>query len=231
MRLMHGAGYIHLATHGFFAPPGDEKIFQRDPRQLQLFDRLETTAGLRGATLAGRNPLLLSGVALAGANLGPVKDEYGAPKGEDGILTAEEVESLDLDATELVVLSACETGLGEVAGGEGVFGLQRSFHQAGARTVIASLWKVDDAATQALMTEFYRNLWDPQRKLGKLEALRQAQLTILRNYDPKTGAARGTVGQLKPLVEPAPPQPAPSNGNSSLPPYFWAAFTLSGDWR
>src|SRR5262249_57730828 len=101
-----------------------------------------------------------------------------------GIMTAEEVGGLDLKGCELAVLSACETGLGRVAGGEGVLGLQRAFHQAGCRTVVASLWRVDDAATMALMTRFYANLWD--KGLAPLEALRQAQLSVLD--DPDFGA-------------------------------------------
>ena len=83
---------------------------------------------------------------------------------------------------DLVVLSACETGLGKSAGGEGVLGLQRAFQLAGAKTCVTSLWKVDDTATQVLMAEFYKNLW--QKKLGKLNALRQAQLAMIRRYDP-----------------------------------------------
>jgi CHAT domain-containing protein len=102
-----------------------------------------------------------------------------------------EVAGLDLERTEMVVLSACETELGSVAGGEGVLGLPRAFQIAGAKTTVASLWKVDDAATQILMKEFYTNLW--QKKLGKLESLRQAQLRMLREYEPqqKKLVARG----------------------------------------
>ncbi len=102
-----------------------------------------------------------------------------APPREDGILTAEEVQALDLRGTELVVLSACETGLGELEHGQGVMGLQRTFQAAGARAVVASLWRVDDAATTVLMEQFYTNLWD--KKLPKLEALRQAQLAVLND--------------------------------------------------
>ena len=98
------------------------------------------------------------------------------PKGDGGILTAESVAGLDLGKLELVVLSACETGLGDVAGGEGVMGLARAFHLAGGRNVIASLWKVDDEATAALMTVFYQELWINKRPL--IEALREAQLYL-----------------------------------------------------
>src|SRR6202043_447998 len=84
-----------------------------------------------------------------------------------------------LEQLQVGMLSACETGLGEVGGGEGVFGLQRAFHVAGARNVVASLWNVNDQATAALMAQFYHNLW--QEKMAPLPALRQAQLTIYRH--------------------------------------------------
>src|SRR5205807_2929775 len=111
---------------------------------------------------------------LAGAN----RRGADAPR-DGGILTAEAVAGLPLDHLELAVLSACETGLGEAAGGEGVFGLQRAFHLGGARHVVASLWKVDDEATAALMTLFYRNIWE--QKLPPIEALRRAQLAVRYN--------------------------------------------------
>jgi CHAT domain-containing protein len=97
-----------------------------------------------------------------------------------------------------------------------VFGLQRGFAAAGARTVVAGLWQVDDDATKALMIEFYRNLWD--KKLTRLAALRQAQLTILNRYD----------ANLKQLRDPTPAQGSP---DVRAAPYFWAAFVLAGDWR
>jgi CHAT domain-containing protein len=97
-----------------------------------------------------RNPMLLSGLVLAGANRDPGK----------AVLTAEEVAGLDLRGAELVVLSACDTGLGMEAAGEGVFGLQRSFHEAGARALAVSLWSVSDAATSAAVTGANRpNKW------------------------------------------------------------------------
>src|SRR2546423_11624490 len=83
---------------------------------------------------------------------------------------------VNLSGLELAVLSACETGLGDVAGGEGTFGLQRAFHLAGTPNVVASLWKVPDESTAALMALFYRNLWENKR--SPLESLRQAQLEI-----------------------------------------------------
>jgi CHAT domain-containing protein len=227
--LMPKSRFIHLATHGFFADEKFRSMFGHDVAGEQLFGAgMELVTARRGGVTV-RNPLILSGVVLAGANLPPKTDELGLPTGEDGILTAEEVVNLDLRNTELVVLSACDTGLGKVAGGEGVFGLQRAFALAGARTTIASLWKVDDAATQALMTEFYRNIWE--KKLGKLESLRRAQLAMIAMYDPESGALRGAGAKTrvvpKTLRKPGQAEPA----KSPLPPFYWAAFTLGGDWR
>ena len=156
IKSIHSPFVMHLATHGFFLE--DQKI---DPAK-------ET--GMRY-----ENPLLRSGLALAGANTfikgGTLPDEA-----EDGILTAEDVSGLDLLGTELVVLSACDTGLGEVRTGEGVFGLRRSFMLAGAKTLIMSLWKVTDLATPILMERFYDNLLN--KKLARDESLREAQLYL-----------------------------------------------------
>src|SRR5438067_12073441 len=110
----------------------------------------------------------MSGLVLAGAN-------RPEPPGR-GLVTGEHLVDRDLSGLELAVLWACDTGLGEVAGGEGVFGLQRAFHVAGAKNVIASLWQVDDEATAALMALFYHHLWEEKRP--PLEALRQAQLAV-----------------------------------------------------
>lgn len=218
-------GHVHLATHGFFADAKFRSALGLDERIFTQGDRGER------ATAGARNPLVLSGLVLAGANrqLSSGKDSSGAlpaPAFDDnGVMTAESIVSLPLDQLDLVVLSACETGLGELAGGEGVLGLQRAFHLAGARTTIASLWKVDDAATRALMVAFYTNLW--KKKLSKLESLRQAQLAILNRYDPKTGLLRGLA------IEPnnAADLRSQASGHKPLAPFYWAAFVVSGDWR
>lgn len=218
----HKATYLHLATHGFFAPPGFRSVFSApaDQRRGAAVPADFDASPLEGPS-EGFPPGLLSGIALAGANhLSEVSNPLAAPA-DDGIMTAEEVAMLDLGRVDLAVLSACETGLGESAGGEGVLGLQRAFQVSGARTVVASLWKVHDDATRLLMERFYENLW--QRRIGKLAALREAQLWMLREgrtwKDTKT--ARG--------LDLSPDQPSAADGR--LPPFYWAAFTLSGDWQ
>jgi CHAT domain-containing protein len=215
--------YVHLATHGFFAPRELRSALAEtsSDRPLDLgilgSGKASNRFGDKGVT--GLHPGLLSGLVLAGAN------RPADPSHDDGILTALEVEGLDLDGVELVTLSACETGLGEEAGGEGLLGLQRAFQIAGARAVVAGLWQVDDAATRKLMTEFYRNLWE--KKLPRLEALRAAQLWMLRAGDAwmqEEGIGRGMADVRVPR-ERLPVQ------DGRLAPYYWAAFSLSGDWR
>jgi len=158
---------IHIATHGFFLQ-GEERLKKR---LLSLN---------RGGTLAppppGDNPLLRAGLAFAGINSNaPFLGEIDTDN--DGVLTALEVLSLNLAGTELVVLSACETGVGEIHAGEGVYGLRRAFQEAGVKSVISSLWPVSDEGTRRLMTEFYTQLFNgvPPRK-----ALRAAQLSLLQ---------------------------------------------------
>ena len=120
------------------------------------------------------NPLLRSGLALAGANLHYNSDD-------DGILTALEASGLNLWGTKLVVLSACDTGVGEVRNGEGVYGLRRAFVLAGAESLVMSLWPASDYSTRTLMTNYYRNL---KQGMGRGEALRQVQLDMLK-HNPK----------------------------------------------
>ncbi|MCE9604417.1 MAG: tetratricopeptide repeat protein [Planctomycetia bacterium] len=213
------ARWAVFATHGFFADPAMRSAMQIDESSFR--DRLPDVA----SNLTGRNPLLLSGLVFAGANLPRPLDDSGVPQGDGGILTAEAIAGLPLSKLELAVLSACETGLGEVAGGEGVFGLQRAFHVAGCRNVVASLWKVDDEATSALMRLFYENLWRKNQR--PLEALRNAQLTILRNPTEIRAYAGRAPGAAKPLpdggrISAASVAPARADVRR------WAAFQLSG---
>lgn len=156
---------LHIATHGFFLP--------------DVKDTAGKVYGIQ-SDIARRNPLLRSGVILAGAAAAASNPENFSDK-EDGILTAYEAEGLNLSATDLVVLSACETGLGEILNGQGVYGLQRSFQLAGARAVVMSLWKVSDNSTRELMTAFY-NEWLKDPSAGKQKALRNAQLKIRETY-------------------------------------------------
>ncbi len=210
--------WLHLATHGFYDPPdvpaagaarraksGTAQSERREAAsQLDQFDRGET---------AGYDPGLLSGLALAGANCQTVK-----PGEDDGILTALEVSSLDLSGVELAVLSACETGLGstvgKTAGGEGLLGLQRAFQVAGAKSVMAGLWRVPDRETMLLMQRFYQNVWT--KKLPKAQALREAQIWMLKEAKPPRGLDTGE-------------EETPAS--KKLLPKYWAGFVLSGDWR
>ena len=153
-------------------------------------------AGGGWAASGMENPLLRSGLALAGANW-KHKGFTPPPEAEDGLLTAEDVSGLDVLATELVVLSACETGLGEIHVGEGVFGLRRAFVPAGAKTLVMSLWKVPDEATRELMEDFYHRIL---RGEGRAEALRQAQLEMKQKYtDPYYWGAFICQGDPSPL--------------------------------
>jgi CHAT domain-containing protein/tetratricopeptide (TPR) repeat protein len=181
---------LHLATHGFFM----SGTCSEGPKGTRGIGGLATA----GRTPSAANPLLLSGLALAGAN----RRAFASDDEDDGILTAEEVTSLNLDGVEWAVLSACDTGIGELKAGEGVFGLRRAFQVAGARTVIMSLWSVDDQATRAWMRALYEGRF--QRRLSTADAVHAASLAVLR--------ARRAKGQ-------------------STRPFYWAAFVAGGDWR
>jgi CHAT domain-containing protein len=191
---------LHLATHGFFLAdqPRDPKQGQRD------LGAADFTSGSDPGRLLGaglENPLLRSGLALAGVNSWL---EGGSPpvEAEDGLLTAEDVSELDLLDTDLVVLSACETGLGKIHVGEGVFGLRRAFVLAGAKTLVMSLWKVPDQQTQELMVDFYGRILAGQ---ARADALREAQLALKTRYpDPLYWGAficQGSPGPLPPRPE------------------------------
>ena len=160
---------LHIATHGFYMTQKDAEVVRQT---LQQTNRDGVTAYYED------KPMTRSGLLLAGCN--KALNYEAVPKGqEDGILTAREISKLDLRELDLVVLSACQSGLGEITSGEGVFGLQRGFKNAGARTIIMSLWKVDDNATQHLMTAFYNYYLDGK---SKEQAFRMAQDELRKEY-------------------------------------------------
>lgn len=211
---------LHLATHGFFAPESVRSAADAASGGRPGFGEQEQA-------VVGYSPNLLSGLALAGANRPP------SATGDDGILTAEEIATLPLDGARLVTLSACETGLGRTAGGEGLLGLQRAFQVSGARTTIASYWKVDDQTTRVLMERFYKNLAaaTPEKPVGMLDALREAQLWVLRNPTEVIAATSRGLGASKSLPTTGRPNSVPSTTTTRSPIRLWAAFALSGDWR
>ncbi len=215
LRHMQSASILHFATHGLF-----------ESREERITGLLPETFGGRGATLdsslsevlgADRDQQTVTtvrtGLVLAGANRSRKSDaDVLQTADEDGILMDTEILTLHLRNAEMIVLSACDTGQGKAESGEGLLGLQRAFQVAGARTTVASLWKVDDLATQVLMERFHQNL--KQANMSRLDALREAQLWILRNPD----SIRGTIIKDQ-------------DDRQCVPPYYWAAFQLSGDWR
>ena len=187
-----GRRVLHFATHGFFI--GDAC----PPDGSRSGGVARSSAAARFAEEGRENPLLMSGLAFAGAN------RRGAARldEDDGILTAEEVAGLNLNGVEWAVLSACDTGLGEIRAGEGVFGLRRAFQVAGARTVIMSLWPVDDVATRAWMRALYEARLS--RGLSTADAVHSASVTVLRDRRAK---------------------------KQSTLPVYWAAFVAAGDWN
>ncbi len=178
LKAAKGPELLHIATHGYF------------------LEDVESAGSAFGVNLenASDNPLLRSGLMLAGAaETASSSSTPNLSANDNGILTAYEAMNMNLEGTQLVVLSACETGLGDVKAGEGVYGLQRAFLVAGAEALIMSLWKVDDNATQQLMKNFYAN-WVKLR--DKRKAFKQAQLQLMAKYkDPYYWGAFVMMGQ------------------------------------
>lgn len=158
---------LHLATHGFFLTDLPESA--GPGRGVSLMGVADSNPVRSHHPASNENPLLRSGLALANANRLQSGDE-------DGLLTALEVTDLDLWGTQLVVLSACETGVGEIQNGQGVFGLRRALVIAGSETQVMSLWKVDDDGTKELMVDYYQRLLNSE---GRSETMRQTQLAML----------------------------------------------------
>ena len=189
-----------LSTHGFTLQDErrEDTEWRREQAQaaLMMGSSRENAAARGLALLRGtENPMLRSGIVLAGANRLGQEEGQGL---EDGWVTAQEVALLDLRGTELVVASACESGLGRVEAGEGVHGLRRAFLLAGAQSVLISLYKVPDAETQRLIGRFFGSLKEGR---GKLESLRETQLEIIKQRQEDHGAAH---------------------------PFFWGSFVLVG---
>lgn len=207
---------LHIATHGFFWDDAKAKKEQ--------YFRQRGGVNQENRSI---DPLDRCGLLFTGANVALSGHSKTLPEGvDDGILTAKEISNLDFRTTDIVVLSACETGLGDITG-DGVFGLQRAFKMAGAQTILMSLWRVDDDATQLLMAAFYRHLSQGQ---SKRRAFRNAQQEV-RNYtvtEPQTSAPTVTKTKSKDkskssasetILETITTQPYTS-------PYFWAGFIL-----
>ncbi len=187
------ARWLHVATHGWYAAESIRSW--QDPEPLDL----HTGLGVRQSgeeQIRGMSPMLLCGLALAGANL--PEDALGRVP---GLVTAEELATLDLTGCDLAVLSACDTNVGQRRAGQGVASLQRALQMAGARSVITSLWKVPDEATRALMLDFYRRLWVERKP--KHRALWEAKMHL------RDARARG--------------------GESAYTTRDWAAWVLTGE--
>ena len=160
-------GCLHISTHGFYHTQKDAGYTGYN---FMLIDNHIASAEDKA--------LSRSGLIMSGANHF-LEGEKLPDDAEDGILTAREIADVDLNGLDLVVLSACQTGLGDISQGEGVFGLQRGFKKAGANSILMSLWEVDDKATQILMTQFYKN-W--LSGLSKHQSLKSA-LKYLRETE------------------------------------------------
>lgn len=197
LKSIRSPAVLHIATHGFFLD--DRGSPEGDVRGLKKFAPAQPVARKQAVTPdfdIYKHPYLRSGLALAGANRFPAG-------GEDGIVTAMEVADLDLRGTPLVVLSACETGVGDAVSGAGVFGLRRAFMEAGAATQVLSLWKVHDEATAEVMRLFYEEL---RQGAGRAAALRNAQLSLRKEREewqhPFYWGAFIVSGDWRPCLEP-----------------------------
>jgi CHAT domain-containing protein len=167
---------IHIATHGYFYENNNSDISK------------QTNLSLEDQYRLAEDPLLRSGLIFAGANYAWRNNKKPKNQIEDGILTALEISNLDLSSTELVILSACKTGLGDIDGSEGVYGLQRGFKKAGVNRLIMSLWEVPDNETSEFMTKFYRN-WLDSRSVRKAFVETQRQMASIYNDAPSKWAA------------------------------------------
>ena len=206
-----GVNALHIATHGFYWT-------EREAVQLDNLAFLNTDMP---TVVQEDKALTRSGLLLAGANTAlkglPLPDGV-----EDGVLTAKEIAGMDLRRLDLVALSACQTGLGEITG-DGVFGLQRGFKKAGANTLLMSLWKVDDTATQLLMTQFYKNLLSG---MGKYEALTAAQ-KYLRELEVEVKPEKTAFQQIMDGKDGKKEKnPGSRTVRKYANPYYWAAFVL-----
>jgi len=176
--------FLHLATHGFFL---GELELPGEGRGWQISDLPATDNHLSNQNrlkIDTKNPLLRSGLLLAGAKRSAFSGNAGR---FDGIVTSEEILGMNLKGTRMVVLSACDTGLGEVRSGEGVFGLRRAFTHAGAKSLVMSMWKVPDLETKELMVQFYRNI--KSGSMNRCQALRQAALAQMEIVRKRYGHA------------------------------------------
>ena len=192
---------LHVATHGYFFPDPDRAISTHGG---VAHDSVTSEGTAKAASNKPKlefgtkesvfkisdHPMLRSGLILSGGNAG-WKGERSLVSGEDGVLTAYEISQMNLSNTELVVLSACETGLGDIQGNEGVYGLQRAFKIAGVKYIIMSLWQVPDKQTSMLMTTFYKKWLEAEspdkggKKMSIPDAFHAAQKELRElGFDP-----------------------------------------------